>query len=466
MTDSTTASANVTQQKDPKRAALAAWIGSALEYYDFFIYGTAASLVFGQIMFPRGNPTAALLASLATFGVGYVARPIGSFFMGYIGDRVGRKALMMLTLLMMGIGTFLIGCLPTYDQIGMAAPVLLVVLRLVQGFSAAGEQAGANSLSFEHAPSHRRGYFTSWTLSGTAFGQVLGPLVFIPLSVMLPREDFLAWGWRIPFWLSVLVVAIGYYIRRHLEEAPEFEAEKAERKAAKAQGEPAAQENLFAGLFKHHWGSVLHVFFCALIAGIGTIFTVFTLSFANDPVYGNNLGATNWLWVTAIGNAVSVLTMPLFAILSDKVGRRPVFIIGDIGCVIVTALMLWAVSAHNLMLAAGLGILLFGIPYAMTNAVWPVTYSELFATKDRATGMAVGTQFGFMIGGFAPVFCALLVGVGGTPAWVGPAIYAGLIASASALSLVFMRETFRTPLDQLGLTKAERAALDAAPAAR
>ena len=185
MTDSTTASANATQQKDPKRAALAAWIGSALEYYDFFIYGTAASLMFGQIMFPRGNPTAALLASLATFGVGYVARPIGSFFMGYIGDRVGRKALMMLTLLMMGIGTFLIGCLPTYDQIGMAAPVLLVVLRLVQGFSAAGEQAGANSLSFEHAPSHRRGYFTSWTLSGTAFGQVLGPLVFIPLSVML-----------------------------------------------------------------------------------------------------------------------------------------------------------------------------------------------------------------------------------------------------------------------------------------
>ncbi|NUO92796.1 MAG: MFS transporter, partial [Dermatophilaceae bacterium] len=211
--------------RTPKKAAIAAWVGSALEYYDFVIYGTAASLIFPKIFFPEGNPAAATVASLATFGVGYVARPVGSFLLGHVGDKLGRKKVLIFTLLLMGVSTFLVGCLPTYQSIGLLAPVLLVVLRLLQGLSAAGEQAGANSMSFEHAPDHRRGFFTSWTLSGTQGGQVLAPAVFLPLAALLPEDQLLSWGWRVPFFLSAVVVVVGFVIRRTLDETPAFESE-------------------------------------------------------------------------------------------------------------------------------------------------------------------------------------------------------------------------------------------------
>src|SRR6476619_3514939 len=198
--------------RTPRRAAVAAWFGSALEYYDLAIYGTAAALVFPKIFFPEGNDSAATVAAFATFGVAYVARPIGSFFMGHIGDRLGRKKVMVGTLLLMGISTFLVGCLPTYGRVGLLAPALLVALRLVQGLSAAGEQAGANSMSFEHAPDERRGFFTSFTLSGTQGGQVLAPAVFLPLAAVLSDDALTSWGWRIPFLLSAVVMIVGFLI--------------------------------------------------------------------------------------------------------------------------------------------------------------------------------------------------------------------------------------------------------------
>jgi MFS family permease len=179
--------------RTPKKAALASWIGSALEYYDFFIYGTAAALVFGRIFFPSDNPATGLLLALATFGVGYVARPVGAFFLGHIGDKFGRKTVLVLTLFLMGASTFLVGCLPTYDQVGVAAPIILVLLRLCQGFSASGEQAGANSMTLEHAPAHRRAFYTSFTLSGTQAGLILATAVFLPIS-WLPEDQLLSWG--------------------------------------------------------------------------------------------------------------------------------------------------------------------------------------------------------------------------------------------------------------------------------
>ncbi|HEY4959139.1 MAG TPA: MFS transporter, partial [Caldimonas sp.] len=212
--------------RTPRKAAFASWIGSAVEYYDFFIYGTAAALVFGKIFFPSIDPKLGTVAAFATFGVGYVTRPIGAFFMGHIGDKFGRKRVLTMTILLMGASTFAIGLLPTYNQVGIAAPIMLVVLRLLQGLSAAGEQAGANSMTLEHAPDHRRAFFTSFTLSGTQMGFILATLVFLPIST-LSEQDLLSWGWRVPFFLSAIVVAVGVWVRRTLPETPAFTAEAA-----------------------------------------------------------------------------------------------------------------------------------------------------------------------------------------------------------------------------------------------
>ena len=203
-----------------KKAAASGWIGSALEYYDFFIYATAASLIFPQIFFPSGNPTVAIVASLATYGVGYVARPIGAFVLGHWGDTHGRKTVLLLCMFLMGFSTMAVGVLPTYQSVGIWAPILLVILRLIQGFAVAGEISGASSMILEHAPFRRRGYFASFTLQGVQAGQLLAAAVFLPLATFLPKPQFVAWGWRIPFLLSVFVVIAGYIIRREVEETP------------------------------------------------------------------------------------------------------------------------------------------------------------------------------------------------------------------------------------------------------
>src|SRR3954464_8340848 len=199
-----------------KKAAASGWIGSALEYYDFFIYATAASLIFPQIFFPSGNPTVAIVASLATYGVGYVARPIGAFVLGHWGDTHGRKNVLILCMFLMGFSTIAVGLLPTYQQVGILAPILLVILRLIQGFAVAGEISGARSMILEHAPFGRRGYFASFTLQGVQAGQLLAAAVFLPLAAYMPADAFHSWGWRIPFLLSVVVIIAGYIIRREV----------------------------------------------------------------------------------------------------------------------------------------------------------------------------------------------------------------------------------------------------------
>src|SRR5215510_9761123 len=208
-----------------KKAAASGWIGSALEYYDFFIYATAASLVFPQLFFPSGNPTVAIVASLATYGVGYVSRPIGAFVLGHWGDTHGRKNVLILCMLLMGFSTMAVGMLPTYQQVGILAPALLVILRLIQGFAVAGEISGASSMILEHAPFGRRGFFASFTLQGVQAGQILAAAVFLPLAHYMPEEAFNSWGWRIPFLLSFVVIAAGYIIRREVEETPAFTEE-------------------------------------------------------------------------------------------------------------------------------------------------------------------------------------------------------------------------------------------------
>ncbi|WP_158745536.1 MFS transporter [Acidisphaera sp. L21] len=422
--------------KTPKKAAFASWIGSAVEYYDFFIYGTAAALVFGKIFFPAFDPAVATVAAFATFGVGYLTRPIGAVLLGHVGDKFGRKKVLTFTLLLMGISTFLVGVLPTYEQVGIAAPILLVFLRLLQGLSAAGEQAGANSLTLEHAPPHRRAFFTSFTLSGTQGGLILATLVFLPLS-QLSDADMMAWGWRVPFFLSAIVVAVGFWVRRTLPETPAFKQEEASHEVAKL---PVAI------LFRDSGPDVLRVIFAALISVVSTIFSVFTLSYAVNTVH---ISRPLMLTVLVLANIVALAAIPLMAALSDRIGRRPVFIGGALGCAVLIWPYIWVLSQANIPMVFVLGVLLSGIVYSAANGVWPAMYGEMFETKVRLSGMAIGTQVGFALGGFAPAISAAIMGPG-VNGWMPVAAFTSVTAIVAAISVATARETFQTPMQALG----------------
>ncbi|MFE2215988.1 MFS transporter [Streptomyces canus] len=421
----------------PKKAATAAWIGSALEYYDFFIYGSAAALIFPKVFFDESDPATATLLSLATFGVAYAARPVGALFLGHFGDRVGRKKIMVFTLILMGLSTFLIGCLPTRHQVGTLAPVLLVLCRVLQGISAAGEQASANSMSLEHAPPHRRGFFTSFTLSGTQGGQLLATLVFLPVAA-LPEDQLLSWGWRVPFWLSVAVAVVGFVIRRKLDETPAFEQQAA------SEGVPKLP---LVVLLREHWADVLRVIGGALIASVSTIFTVWALAYATSDAVG--MSRSSMLWVGALANLVALAAIPLWATLSDRIGRRPVFLIGAAGSAVTMFLYLWAISTGNYPLTLLLGIVAFGVVYSAANGVWPSFYGEMFSTRVRLSGMAIGTQIGFAVAGFAVTFAAQIAGPDGTD-WSSVALFTAALCVPPLIAALTARETHKVPTEDLG----------------
>ncbi|KEA03287.1 MFS transporter [Rhizobium rhizogenes] len=425
--------------RTPKRAALASWLGSAVEYYDFFVYGTAAALIFPKIFFSSADPQAAAMASFATFGVAYITRPLGAVVLGHIGDKFGRKKVLTFTLLLMGFSTFLIGCLPTYDHVGVLAPILLVIARLLQGISAAGEQAGANSMTLEHAPEHRRAFFTSFTLSGTQTGLILATLVFIPIS-RLSEEDLLAWGWRIPFFLSVIVVFVGFWVRRTLAETPVFVEES---KKGEVEGVPLIT------LFSNYWMDVVRIVFAALISVVTTIFSVFTLSYAVNTMH---IDRSLMLTVLVLANVAALVAIPLWAMLADRIGRKPVFIFGALGCAVLIWPYIWAISQGDLTLIFVLGILLSGIVYSASNGVWPALYGEMFDTRVRLSGMAIGTQIGFALGGFAPTISAALLGTGPT-GWMPVAAFTSITAVIAAISAATASETFKIPMVQLGRQK-------------
>jgi MFS family permease len=419
--------------KTPAKAALASWIGSVLEYYDFFIYGTAAALVFGKVFFPESDPATGTLLSFATYGVGYVARPIGAFFMGHIGDKYGRKRILLLTVSLMGLATFLVGCLPTYDAIGIWAPVLLVALRLLQGFSASGEQSGANSLSLEHAPDHRRAFFTSFTLGGTQAGLIIATAVFLPIGAM-PESQLLSWGWRIPFWLSAVVVIVALLIRRRLEEPPAFREEAARDEVPRIP---------LAVLFRDHWANVLRVTFAAIASTVSTIFAVYALSFAVDT---KGLDTTTMLWVAIVTNVVALAAIPAWATLADRIGRKPVFIFGAVGSGALMFAYLAAIESGRYPLIFLAAIFMSGVVYSAMNGIQPALYGEMFPVQVRLSGMAIGTQIGFAIGGFAPTAAGAIAG-DGPGGWIPVAAYVLGASVIAAIAVATARETYKVPLD-------------------
>jgi len=419
----------------PRKAAFASWIGSAVEYYDFFIYGTAAALVFGKIFFPSFDPAVAAVAAFATFGVAYITRPLGAVMLGHIGDKYGRKKVLTFTLLLMGVSTFCVGLLPTYGQVGMAAPVMLVVLRMLQGVSAAGEQAGANSMTLEHAPPHRRAFFTSFTLSGTQAGLILATLVFLPLSA-LPEEDLLSWGWRIPFLLSAVVVAVGMWVRRTLPETPAFE-----------EAAPQKNERMpLVELIAEHKANLLRVIFAALVSVVSTIFSVFTLSYAVNTM---QLPRSTMLTVLILANTVALGAIPLWASLADRIGRKPVFIFGALGSAVLAWPYMWAIAHGHIALIFVSGIALSGVVYSAANGVWPAMYGEMFSTRVRLSGMAIGTQIGFALGGFAPTISAAILQPG-PMGWIPVAAFVTATSVVSAISVASAKETYKVPMHELG----------------
>jgi MFS family permease len=423
--------------KTPVKAALASFMGSAVEYYDFFIFGTAAALIFPRIFFPSGDE-AALVMSLATFGFAYIARPVGAVILGHYGDRIGRQRVLMFTLVLMGVATFIIGCLPTFAQIGWFAPILLVLCRLMQGLSAAGEQAGASSLSLEHAPDNRRSFFTSWTLTGTQGGQILAAFVFLPVTMLSDDNPFkYEWAWRIPFWLSAVVVVVTFYIRRTLHEPPAFADAKAQGEIAKIPLVP---------LMRDHWRDVLRVILCAFIAAVSTVFGNLAIAYGVEV----GLAQSITLWLVVVANIVALGTQPLFAMLADKIGRKPVFIYGAISSAVFMPFYMLSMSGDSVLLTFLLAILTFSCGYAAANAVWPSFYGEMFSARVRFSGLAIGTQIGFLMAGFAPSIVAALGGVreGG---WVIISVFTGVICLIVTLAALTARETKDVPTDTLGI---------------
>jgi len=422
--------------KTPRKAAISGWIGSALEYYDFFIYGTAAALIFPKLFFPEGNPRAATIASLATFGVAYVARPVGSFIMGHLGDTIGRKRVLTITLFGMGTATFLIGVLPTYHQVGFLAPILLLILRICQGLAVSGEQSSASSTTLEHAPANRRAFFSSFTLAGTQGGNILASTAFLAVAT-LPDEQLLSWGWRIPFLLSAVVLAVGWWIRKSLHESPAFEEEAEHKEVPKAP---------LGVLFRNYTPDVLKILFAALASVNSTIFGNFALAYGVNTM---KLPRTTFLWLAILVNFLALFAIPACGYLADRFGRKPVFATGMLGVAVMVWPFLWSISQKNVPLLFLFSILMVVVFYSGYAGAAFALWNEQFDTRVRMSGVAVGTQFGFALGGFAPTIAAALAGKN-LDNWLPVAVFASATAIVSMLAVLTMRETYRTPLYDLG----------------
>ena len=417
-----------------KRVLIASAVGSALEWYDFFIYGTAAALVFGKLFVPKADPTVGTLLSFATFGVAFVARPFGGMFFGHLGDRIGRKPVLVATLLLVGAGTFLIGLLPTYDSIGIGAAVLLVLLRLVQGFGAGAEYGGAVIMAVEHAPPGKRGLYGSVAPLGVTVGLLLANAVFWPFATM-PEEEFLSWGWRVPFLLSIVLILVGFYIRAKVSETPVFSEIAAKNKAARSP--------VIEALTRHP-----REFFVVIGArlaenGLGYLFPVFALSYMTQQLH---LPKPMVLQGNMLAYTAQLLTIPFFSWLSDKVGRRPVYMGGALFSALFAFPFFMLVNTQSQPLIY-LGLIL-GIAVGVGAMFGPQAayFAELFGARLRYSGFAFAREMGSILaGGPAPfVAAALLIWAGNQP-WA-VAVYMMALALLTALAVYWGPETYRSDI--------------------
>jgi MFS family permease len=441
---STTEMPDATQTRSRARtAAMSGFFGTTLEYYDFLIYGTAAALYFGPVFFPDSDSDT--LLALGSVGVAYVARPLGAIVWGHLGDRIGRTRILLVILLTMGVATFLVGCIPSADVIGPAAPVILISLRLVQGLSAGGEQAGSALLALEHAPDDRRGLLTSWTQAGSQLGNFLAFVVYLPLTALLPASAMSSWGWRIPFWLSAVVVLVTFVLRRRL-------AEPVVRQQLQREG--LARKVPLAEVLRHHRPAVLRIIGASgCIAPAGLVY-IFGLAHGSQTL---GLSKSALLNLVAIASLVMIVTQPLFGLLSDRIGRKPVFLVGLFGSAVTVPLWLQALDAGSWWGIYTYGLLLMGGFVAMTSGVLLVTFLEMFPAGIRFTGMAVSFTTGIVLTGFIPAIAQSLVedDPGG---WTSIAWLFAATMAVAAVAVASTPETARVPTAELGLSRSRRTA--------
>jgi MFS transporter, MHS family, shikimate and dehydroshikimate transport protein len=416
------------------RIAAASAVGTVIEAYDFVLYGTVAALVFDELFFPNADPLIGTLAAFATFGVGFVARPFGGALFGHFGDRVGRKSMLIITLLTMGIATVLIGCLPGYDSIGIFAPILLVTLRLVQGLALGGEWGGAVLMVTEHAPKGKRGFYGSWPQIGFAGGLFLSTGLIALLTAVMSEAAFNSWGWRLPFMFSAVLVVVGLWVRLKIEETPSFSRLQEQQAEAKL---PAVE------VFQKHRKDVLR--------GIGLRFSenltfymliTFSLSYGEDEL---GISRGTLLAAIMIGAAGSFVAVPFFGALSDRVGRRPVYLWGAVASVALAIAFFPLLHTASPIIIVLAFILTFNTAHDAQYGPQAAYFSELFSTRVRYSGISISAQLGGVFAGaFAPLIATALLAAGGIT-WVAIYFAAGCLVTVVAAYLT--PETYHRSLD-------------------
>jgi MFS transporter, MHS family, shikimate and dehydroshikimate transport protein len=404
----------------------ASMIGTIIEWYDFFVYGTAAALIFAPLFFSKASPTVGTLAAFATYALGFAVRPIGGALFGHLGDKFGRKTILVTTLMIMGITTTLIGMLPTYNQIGNLAPILLLILRLLQGFGAGAEFAGAAILAVEFAPAKRRGFYGSWSQIGVAIGLAAAVGVFW-LAQRLPEAQFMSWGWRIPFLMSSAVLLVGLWIRVRIGESPVFEQIQAENKVSRS---PLVE------VCKTQMKSLLLVLGMRFADNaVLYIPVVFTLSYLKLHGYGSDVGLIGVL----LAAAAQVVFIPIFGALSDRIGRRAVYGGGALAAALVMVPYFWMMDSGEPS-TVWLGIMLLGgCIYSAMAGSQPAFFSELFPANLRYTGVAGAREFGAIAGGAIPLIAAALSAAYGSATPV--AYFVMAMCAVTVLSVILAPET-------------------------
>jgi len=415
-----------------KRVVAASMAGTVVEWYEFFLYGTAATLVFSKVFFAKGDSDLdAILAAFITYAVGFAARPVGGVVFGHFGDKYGRKKLLQFSLLLVGVATFLMGCLPTFGQVGYWAPTMLVVLRFIQGFAVGGEWGGAVLLVAEHSPNQSRGFWSSWPQAAVPVGNMLATVVLLVLTGTLSDDAFLSWGWRVAFWLSAVVVLIGYYIRTKVTDAPIFVAaqQEVERVKAASYGVVEVLKRYPRGVF-----TAMGLRFAENI--MYYLVVTFSITYLKVQVHADT---SDILWWLLTAHAVHFVAIPLVGRLSDRVGRRPVYFVGAL------AAGTWGFFAFPMMNSANylviMGAIIIGLViHAFMYAPQPAIMAEMFPTRMRYSGVSLGYQVTSIVAGsLAPIIAVKLLEVYDSS--VPIALYLAGAAVVTLIAVYFTRET-------------------------